>query len=103
LKKIHEASTDRIAEWMTALYPQRKYPAVMLGSSNGAVPFSRRKSRRHAAPHVQSQPGPAARRPRLDYLESAVAKAARCTAAGCDGWNGCMHLNRPQPGALWAA
>jgi hypothetical protein len=36
-KRIHEASTDRIAEWMTALYPQRKYPAVMLGSSNGAV------------------------------------------------------------------
>jgi hypothetical protein len=22
---------------------------------------------------------------------------------GCDGWNGCMHLNEPYPGALWAA
>ncbi|MGQ0751734.1 MAG: hypothetical protein ACT4PS_14465 [Betaproteobacteria bacterium] len=36
-KKIHEASTDRIADWMTRLYPARKYPAVMLGSSNGAL------------------------------------------------------------------
>jgi hypothetical protein len=36
-KKIEQINTDEIAEWMTSLYPQRKYPAVAVGSSNGAA------------------------------------------------------------------
>ena len=36
-RKLHTAKTDRIAEWTVSLYPQRKYPAVALGSSNGAL------------------------------------------------------------------
>ena len=30
-------STAAIADWATRLYPQRRYPAVMIGSSNGAL------------------------------------------------------------------
>jgi hypothetical protein len=36
-KKIEQIKTDEIAEWMTRLYPERKYPAVAVGSSNGAA------------------------------------------------------------------
>ena len=34
---LHRVRTERIAAWMTGLYPVRKYPAVMIGSSNGAL------------------------------------------------------------------
>lgn len=37
LRRLREAKTDRIAEWLVDLYPRRKYPAVMLGSSDGAL------------------------------------------------------------------
>src|SRR5215467_3527290 len=36
-RKLYQANTDRVAEWMVSLYPQRQYPAVALGSSNGAL------------------------------------------------------------------
>src|SRR5437764_6589658 len=36
-RRVHEAKTDRIAEWLVDLYPRRKYPAVMIGSSDGAL------------------------------------------------------------------
>src|SRR5919198_758707 len=36
-RKLHTAKTDRIAEWTVSLYPQRQYPAIALGSSNGAL------------------------------------------------------------------
>lgn len=31
-RKLHQANTDQIAEWVTGLYPKRKYPAVAIGS-----------------------------------------------------------------------
>jgi hypothetical protein len=34
--RVHKVDTDRLASWMTGLYPRRRYPAVMVGSSNGA-------------------------------------------------------------------
>lgn len=34
---LDRVSSDRIAEWAAAQYPQREYPAVMIGSSNGAA------------------------------------------------------------------
>ena len=37
LRRLREASTDRIAEWLVDFYPRRKYPAVMIGSSDGAL------------------------------------------------------------------
>jgi len=36
-KKVEQINTDQIAEWMASLYPERKYPAVAVGSSNGAA------------------------------------------------------------------
>jgi len=36
-RKVAKIKTDEIAEWMTSLYPERKYPAVAVGSSNGAA------------------------------------------------------------------
>jgi hypothetical protein len=36
-RKLDEAKTERIAEWVVSLYPKRKYPAVAIGSSNGAL------------------------------------------------------------------
>ncbi|MGH8546387.1 MAG: hypothetical protein ACREX3_22780, partial [Gammaproteobacteria bacterium] len=36
-RKLEKAKTERIAEWVVSLYPQRKYPAVAVGSSNGAL------------------------------------------------------------------
>ena len=36
-RRVHEAKTDRIAQWLVDLYPRRKYPAVMIGSSDGAL------------------------------------------------------------------
>jgi hypothetical protein len=36
-KKLPQAKTDAVAEWMTSLYPRRRYPAVAIGSSNGAA------------------------------------------------------------------
>ena len=35
--KIGTADTGQVAEWMASLYPQRKFPAVAIGSSNGAA------------------------------------------------------------------
>ena len=37
LRRLREASTERIAQWLVDFYPQRKYPAVMIGSSDGAL------------------------------------------------------------------
>ena len=36
-RKLDKAKTERIAEWVISLYPKRKYPAVAIGSSNGAL------------------------------------------------------------------
>src|ERR1043166_561861 len=36
-KKLDRINTDEIAEWMVSLYPERQYPAVAVGSSNGAA------------------------------------------------------------------
>jgi hypothetical protein len=30
-------SGDEVADWMTSVYPRRQYPAVVVGSSNGAA------------------------------------------------------------------
>ena len=37
LRRLAEARTDRIAQWLVDFYPKRKYPAVMLGSADGAA------------------------------------------------------------------
>lgn len=34
---IEKANMAEVAKWLTGLYPQRRYPAIMLGSSNGAL------------------------------------------------------------------
>jgi hypothetical protein len=36
-RKLERANTDRIAEWVVELYPKRKYPAIAIGSANGAL------------------------------------------------------------------
>jgi hypothetical protein len=36
-QKLRQANTDRIADWAVSLYPKRKYPAIAVGSSNGAL------------------------------------------------------------------
>lgn len=36
-RKLLGADMNRVAEWATGLYPQRSYPAVAIGSSNGAA------------------------------------------------------------------
>ncbi|HEV8439905.1 MAG TPA: hypothetical protein VGT40_17580 [Methylomirabilota bacterium] len=36
-KKLGAVSGDEVAAWMTSLYPRRPYPAVAVGSSNGAA------------------------------------------------------------------
>ncbi len=36
-RKLKHLKTERIPEWVVSLYPQRKYPAVAVGSSNGAL------------------------------------------------------------------
>ena len=36
-RKLDRATTSRVAEWVVSLYPQQKYPAVAVGSSNGAL------------------------------------------------------------------
>lgn len=35
--EVDTVSCEQIAEWVTQLYPKRHYPAVMIGSSNGAL------------------------------------------------------------------
>lgn len=35
--QVDTVSTAAIAEWLVSLYPKRRYPAVMIGSSNGAL------------------------------------------------------------------
>jgi len=35
--KIDQVSADQIAQWMVDHYPRRRYPAMMVGSSNGAL------------------------------------------------------------------
>lgn len=37
LARLREASTERIAQWLVDFYPRRKYPAVVIGSSDGAL------------------------------------------------------------------
>lgn len=34
---LTKVRAERVARWMTSLYPRRRYPAVMVGSSNGAL------------------------------------------------------------------
>jgi hypothetical protein len=36
-RKLNSVSAERISQWITSEYPQRPYPAVMIGSSNGAA------------------------------------------------------------------
>ena len=36
-KKVEQINTDEIAGWMTSVYPEHSYPAVAVGSSNGAA------------------------------------------------------------------
>jgi hypothetical protein len=36
-QKLPKAKTEGIAEWVVSLYPQRRYPAIAVGSSNGAL------------------------------------------------------------------
>src|SRR3954453_24093403 len=36
-RRVHEAKTDRIAQWLVDLYPRRKDPAVIFGSWGGAL------------------------------------------------------------------
>lgn len=36
-KKLAEINTSDIASWMVSLYPRKKYPAIAIGSSNGAL------------------------------------------------------------------
>lgn len=36
-RRLREASVERIAEWLVEHYPKRKYPAVVIGASNGAL------------------------------------------------------------------
>jgi hypothetical protein len=36
-RKLRDIKTDEIAEWMSDLYPKCNYPAVAIGSSNGAA------------------------------------------------------------------
>jgi hypothetical protein len=36
-RSVHRVDAERIAEWAVAQYPERRYPAVAIGSSNGAA------------------------------------------------------------------
>jgi hypothetical protein len=36
-EKVERANMAQVAEWLTSLYPRRRYPALMVGSSNGAL------------------------------------------------------------------
>ncbi len=36
-KKLHHFRADKLSKWAAGLYPSRPYPAVMIGSSNGAA------------------------------------------------------------------
>lgn len=36
-RKLEKARTEQITEWVTGIYPQRRYQAVAVGSSNGAL------------------------------------------------------------------
>lgn len=36
-RKLQQAKTDRVLEWIASLYPKRTYPAIAIGSSNGAL------------------------------------------------------------------
>lgn len=35
--KLGDVSAEYVAEWMTSLYPEREYPAVVVGSASGAL------------------------------------------------------------------
>lgn len=35
--KLHQVDAEKVAEWITARYPQRRYQAVMVGSASGAL------------------------------------------------------------------
>src|SRR5205823_6480378 len=36
-RKLARANAEHVAEWITGLYPQRQYPAIAVGSANGAL------------------------------------------------------------------
>src|SRR5205807_4958231 len=36
-RKLAAVSGEEVADWMAGLYPRRQYPAVVVGSSNGAA------------------------------------------------------------------
>ncbi|CUH40918.1 hypothetical protein JSE7799_03658 [Jannaschia seosinensis] len=36
-RRVDSVDAEDIAQWVTDLYPKRRYPAVMIGSSNGAL------------------------------------------------------------------
>jgi hypothetical protein len=36
-EKLHKLRSEKVAEWFVKQYPHRSYPAVMVGSSNGAA------------------------------------------------------------------
>jgi hypothetical protein len=36
-EKLGEVSAEHVAEWMTSLYPEREYPAIVVGSASGAL------------------------------------------------------------------
>lgn len=36
-RKVARVRADRVADWMAARYPQRRYPAVAVGAANGAL------------------------------------------------------------------
>jgi hypothetical protein len=36
-RKLAQANAEDISQWITGLYPQRTYPAVAIGSANGAL------------------------------------------------------------------
>jgi len=36
-RKLHKAKTDQIGDWVVSLYPKKTFPAVAIGSSNGAL------------------------------------------------------------------
>src|SRR5688572_3166064 len=36
-ERVKEIDSEEVARWMVSEYPQKRYPAMMIGSSNGAA------------------------------------------------------------------
>ena len=36
-RRLARIRSEAITEWVAGLYPERRYPAVLIGSSNGAL------------------------------------------------------------------